>query len=359
MGTIPLILLLFGYYSVHVDPLNSKLFPLLAYSLPYVFLVNGIAVLYLFIIKKWKIAVFNIILVLLGSNLLTRIFALGTNKDILKGDLKILSYNLHSFNVGDEYEIPREIIRDSIFSFITDANADVYCFQEFFHENRKRKYVTLQQVIDMLPAKHVVSSTPEKTTNDRYSGCFIFSRYPIINHGLVTIQTNAVYEGKCLFADIQLPSMEIIRVYNFHLASIRYMEPEYEFVENLGIETKLNDESKMTGMRVVRMFLDASRRRSKELEFVLDHAVKSPYPTILCGDLNDTPTSHAYQRLREGYLDAFQEVGWGFGKTYSGRMPSNRIDYIFHSTDFEAIDFSIQNEVLSDHKAIIANLRPK
>lgn len=359
VGLIPVGILALGYYAIHVDPLESKFFPLLAYGLPYIVLVNIISSVFWFFIKSWKIGVLNIAILFGGYSYISRFYAIGSEDTSIESDLSIVSYNVRVFDMINAFELPRETIRDSIFNFLDNTEADIFCFQEFYHDRRNPQFVGLDQIMSFTKTKHVVSTSPKKTSNERYYGCFIFSKHPIIDHGLVEISTGELHEGKCIYADIQQSDSAIIRVYNFHLASIRYQEPEYEFVENIGPNIKFDDENKETGIRVAKMFLNAARRRSKELDIVLNHAKSSPYPTVLCGDLNDTPTSNAYHKIRSLFLDAFQQAGKGFGKTYSGRMPSNRIDYIFHTEHFQTLQFEIQNEVLSDHRAIKASLKKR
>jgi endonuclease/exonuclease/phosphatase family metal-dependent hydrolase len=79
---------------------------------------------------------------------------------------------------------------------------------------------------------------------------------------------------------------------------------------------------------------------------------ESPYPVILCGDLNDTPVSYCYRQFSRTLYDSFVESGNGIGQTYIGVVPSNRIDYIFHSEEFETANFTTHQVNYSDHKPI-------
>jgi endonuclease/exonuclease/phosphatase family metal-dependent hydrolase len=356
--TVPAMLLL-GCYSIHVDPLESKLFPLIAYGFPYIFLLNSLSLLFLLFLKSWKLFTLNVLIIVFSFSYFNNYFAFGDSEDTVDSDLKILSYNVRCFNIGDVFEIPREVIRDSIFEFIAAQDAEIYCFQEMYHEHIKRKYAQLSEIKNITKTNFYASTENDVGGRNRYVGSYIFSKYPILNHGVVELNTGELHQGKCLFADIKLPDNQMIRIYNFHLASLRYQKQEYDFVENLNSEVALDEQNKVAGKRVISMFLNAAKRRSKELAIVLKHASQSPYPTVLCGDLNDTPTSNAYHRFQENYLDAFLQAGKGFGMTYSGRMPSNRIDYIFHSQHFKTVNFEIQKEVLSDHQGISAYLRWK
>jgi endonuclease/exonuclease/phosphatase family metal-dependent hydrolase len=77
--------------------------------------------------------------------------------------------------------------------------------------------------------------------------------------------------------------------------------------------------------------------------------MQSPYPVIVCGDFNDTPNSYVYHKLADGMTDAFMESGAGFGNTYLGKVPSFRIDYIFHDATFHSRNFRRESVRFSDH----------
>jgi len=93
-------------------------------------------------------------------------------------------------------------------------------------------------------------------------------------------------------------------------------------------------------------------KRAEQARTVMEHVKTSPYPTIVCGDFNDTPMSYAYNQFNQLLIDAFRNCSSGIGTTYVGKVPAGRIDYIFHSKNLHSANFSIQNEVYSDHRAI-------
>lgn len=59
---------------------------------------------------------------------------------------------------------------------------------------------------------------------------------------------------------------------------------------------------------------------------------------IVCGDFNDTPMSYTYRRMRGDFIDAFKRKGQGMVFTYRRLMGVLRIDYLFHSDDFETVE---------------------
>jgi endonuclease/exonuclease/phosphatase (EEP) superfamily protein YafD len=83
-------------------------------------------------------------------------------------------------------------------------------------------------------------------------------------------------------------------------------------------------------------------------------------PVLLLCDCNMTDTSEAYARLDTVLDDSFSEAGWEMGHTLQPpplSFPIQRIDYVWHTDEFEAIDAYVGQDGGSDHLPIIAKLR--
>jgi endonuclease/exonuclease/phosphatase (EEP) superfamily protein YafD len=83
-------------------------------------------------------------------------------------------------------------------------------------------------------------------------------------------------------------------------------------------------------------------------------------PVLLMCDCNMTDTSETYARLDSVLNDSFSEAGWGIGHTlYPPQLPFpiQRIDYVWHSEDFTAIQAYVGQDGGSDHLPIVAKLR--
>jgi len=83
-------------------------------------------------------------------------------------------------------------------------------------------------------------------------------------------------------------------------------------------------------------------------------------PVILLCDCNFTDTSYAYSKLEAVLQDSFREAGWGFGHTvqplgFPFRL--QRIDFIWHSSDFVAVQADVGPEGGSDHRPVVAVLK--
>jgi endonuclease/exonuclease/phosphatase family metal-dependent hydrolase len=145
---------------------------------------------------------------------------------------------------------------------------------------------------------------------------------------------------------------DTVRVYNAHLASIRFGDEDYRFMRQLDADTD-GDSLAHGGKRIAGRLKDAFIRRTTEVEIIARHMRKCPHPILYCGDLNDTPMSWGYHHLRDlGLDDAFVESGSGIGHTYIGAFPSFRIDHILHSEVLRSWDFRTVPDELSDHRAI-------
>lgn len=109
-----------------------------------------------------------------------------------------------------------------------------------------------------------------------------------------------------------------------------------------------------------------------EVEMLLSRA-NSAEPTLLLGDFNLTDQSPVYGLIRSsGYRDAFRQSGFGFGGTFFLRAvpvskhrylwlwrdpPIARIDYVWHSNHFYALQSWVGPETYSDHKPLFAELQ--
>jgi endonuclease/exonuclease/phosphatase (EEP) superfamily protein YafD len=83
-------------------------------------------------------------------------------------------------------------------------------------------------------------------------------------------------------------------------------------------------------------------------------------PVLLMCDCNLTDTSEAYARLDTVLDDSFSEAGWGMGHTFQPpqvSFPIQRIDYVWHTEEFQAVYAYIGQDGGSDHLPLVAKLR--
>ena len=279
----------------------------------------------------------NIIFLLISTPYLSRFVSINSSDDSNGEEINIMSYNVRLFNKGIDTDLNIDNVDKKIMSFVDDEEVDILCIQEYYNThidlNSNFKYST----IDFEGSKENLHMV-------------IYSNYEIIkdtiNRGMEDINNT------CIFSDIIIKT-DTIRVYNIHLASNFFSSDDLEFINS----PELKQEKIKSGFFGVTKRLKKSfESRGKEVQIIKRHIDNSPYPTIICGDFNDTPVSYAYQNLGGKKLDGFLESGNGFGATFT-KIPFLRIDYILYDKQFSSSNFITHQEVLSDHRAVSCKIK--
>lgn len=229
------------------------------------------------------------------------------------------------------------------------------CLQEYFH-NDNGDFENNQSISDLLRLPYRTIKYGITLRKYQHWGLATFSRYPIVNEGLVFYEEGKTNFG--MFSDIVIKG-DTVRVYNIHLQSNHFGQQDYNFIAN---PDSGNKEVMVDGAKhLLKRIRNAVQKRSAQAEELSLHISQSPYPVLLCGDFNDPPFSYAYQTIRNNLNDAFTEKGKGFGATYYGFPLKFRIDFILHSADEVMIHtYQTKRYKYSDHFPITAwfSLRP-
>ena len=334
LNMLTLFALALAYLAPYISP-STFLWPIAFLGLlyPVLLLVNLLFTFYWIIIFKrhfWS----NLFIILLGWGHLEKLFNITNTKENIQSDFSVMSYNVRLFNV---YEwIDNKNVEDEIVDFINTEQPNILCLQEFYAPNE------LPNI--QLPYQHIGLQSQKKQWR-----MATYSNFPIIQKGTVSIKGERK-NNICIYSDI-ITSNDTIRVYNIHLASNWFRPSDYSFMQSPSLETEeLKKNVISIGDRLKTSFI----KRAEQVKAIKKHVNKSPYPVILCGDFNDTPNSYAYQYLSKGLNDTFVEQGLGLGRTYNGKFPSLRIDYILSSPELHIHSFNTKNVTLSDHFPIIA-----
>lgn len=110
----------------------------------------------------------------------------------------------------------------------------------------------------------------------------------------------------------------------------------------------------------VPLVIERYGRRAAEVTRLTEEFADLDEPILLMCDCNLTDTSEAYARLDLLLNDSFREVGWGFGHTFHppvAPIPIQRIDYVWHSDEFAAVQAFVGQDGGSDHLPVVAKLR--
>ncbi len=354
------ILLVISFLSPHVSPQKLWLPSFLGLAYPYILLVNLLFMLF-WILRKKREFILSFLAILLGWNTLVRNISMHPGAFLKKAyyerlsreerssarQLKVESFNVRAFDLYRWTENPSA--REDIIRMFQRDDPDILCLQEYYSSDiGPFGSEDLYQSLARTPYRHI-EYTKSNPVN-KY-GIAIFSHYPIVSQGRIDLNNSL---SICSFADLRVGN-DTLRVYNMHLQSIRLDRHHYELIDSLKLRY---DNQQMDEIRDISYRLkDAFIKRAAQADLISGHIKECPHPVIVCGDFNDTPVSYTYRRIGQGLKDVFAESGWGMGRTYNGKFPSFRIDYILFGNEFESLHFARSKVRLSDHFPITGYLK--
>lgn len=345
-----------SYLSPFIHPESWSLIPLFGLAYPVIFIIHLLlTTTWLFISKRCALGM--AILIIIGGNLHFRTFTIGSGDDPNGAEeVKVLSYNVHLFDRYNPNPNEADNNRDKIIQFLDKEDADIMCFQEFYHQDQPTTFVTKDTILKLLDTKDYHERYAHVLKGRQNFGISMFSKYPMVQKGEIVFPGKAISFNYCIFADIKTPE-GIIRVYNVHLQSIRLNSQDNDALDSPDSDQKAKNSSGM--FWIIGKVMGAYPLRGNQTDCLMKHIRKSPYPVVVCGDFNDTPMSYTYSQFNSELTDAFRNSCWGIGNTYAGSLPAGRIDYMFHSSSLGSRNFIIQDEKLSDHYAITCSIFKK
>jgi len=345
---IAVLTLCLAYVSTYISPAETPYIALFGIGYGLSLVANLLFILFWILVKK-RFALLSTVAILAGFTHLAAYYQLLPAFAEAKGgkSIHLVSQNVRLFGWYNWRTNQKD--RDLMIENLQGEAADVYCFQEFFSHRKPGVFDTKSILRRKLSAPYVHEVYPVTVQGEQQYGTAIFSKYPIVNRGQINFDKER--SNLCLFADI-VKEGDTLRVYSAHLASIRFSDADYRFIEELG-----EDQTKVVeGRRILQRLNYAYKRRALQVEKIVAHTKNSPHKVIVCGDFNDTPVSYTYAHLTQDLRDSFRESGWGIGNTYRGKFPSFRIDYILHSPNMTCADYKTLPEQVSDHHAISSRM---
>ena len=339
--------LIFSLLAAQVPPSSNSLFSVFGLLYPLLLITNVLFVL-LWMIFRSKWFLLSLLVVLFGFNNLEQNFqfSFSGNSQNSKESIHLFTYNVERFGLYVSEEKFRET-RKEVLQYIKNEAPDIVCLQEY-HGKGKTLYEPLQQMKTELGA---VSYYYESYFNPRYqqlTGLVIFSKYEAVNKGKLKFEGSRTFG---IYTDLLLDG-DTVRVYNIHLASIQLVPADIDFVANPGQDKQ----ARLHALRIYAKLSEAFQLRERQMTSLVDEIGNCPYPIILTGDFNDTPSSFVYHKITEFLEDTFTDKGNGIGQTYAGELPLLRIDFILKSQDFKTLGYKRHKIYFSDHFPVSAVL---
>lgn len=343
--------LMLSVLTAYVNPSRMWLLAFLGFGFPVLWFLNTILVVLWASKRRWQLFIPLIAIVLTWSHW-NNTFQWKATKtkesQTLEAPLRVMSFNVRMW---DYYNWTGEQnVQDKIFKMIRKENPDVLCIQEFYSSTNKTRYSehSILARLNQYKYKHIEYRAGKR--GKRNFGLVTFSKYPIVEKGNLKFEHTSNFS---IHTDIKAHGKRI-RIFNNHLESIRFSSQHLNFLDSLNHK---NEEERRAGIKeIMGKMRVAFEHRANQAERIGKHIINSPFPAIVCGDFNDTPVSYVYRQMRNGLNDAFVESGKGFGGTYNGKLPSFRIDFIFHDKRFQSYDFKKLDVNYSDHFPIITTI---
>ena len=264
--------------------------------------------------------------------------------------IKVLSWNVFFFlnDHSKEHDTTGSGLRKMV-DLIGKADADVLCFQEYHTINGSPHMISMDHILDSMGYRYKLFSgdmiNKHWAGGISHHGTMLLSRLPLTDSGRI----NMGHEH-AVWADLQFRGKPL-RVYTAHLSSLGLYtdtaaQHAHENVYEITYERKGS---------VARKIKHTAIRHEQEA-VILDSAFRaSDKPLIFCADMNATPTTYTYRKVRGKLQDAFLCTGFGLGQTYYGISPTLRIDVCFADRRLSVNSCEVKAEHLSDHFPVISS----
>lgn len=325
-----LVFSLISFGSVFIPPTSFWPAVFSSYAIPGILVLNAILLLILIPNNK-RLMVFPVIALLAGIPFISITYSYKGEKAANNHDLSVLSFNAKLFRKAKMYsEFSGEMI-----AWVANDSSDIKCIQEY---STNARWEPLDVTKKNLDAGYNGFAHQAQIENPVHNpGLAIFSKYPILDSGIVWVQPETMNDG--IFADV-LVGFDTIRIYNVHLASMNLELYQYKNSANYPGKIK----------RLISRLKNGAEVRSSQIGKLISHTQECPFPFIICGDFNETPYSYNYFRLKRYFQNAFDEAGNGFGFTLNSILFFLRIDHQFYSDQLKAKNYYVNRQMkVSDH----------
>lgn len=259
------------------------------------------------------------------------------------GHFTIMTFNTSS--MGLKWYKEDSTIKRSIYNTLTTASPDILCMQEFYTNSGPGHTDHIAGIQGLNYPYHYFTRDQTRWKTWQY-GIVLFSRYPIINACQIPCGNSPVGSGSTILqADINVNG-RTIRVLTAQLQSYMFKNRDYAVLQG----------GSRHGRGLAGKMKHTFSKRAAQADLLASLLRESPYPTIICGDFNDTPVSYTYNTVAANMQDAFLEQGWGIGRTLSFLAPTLRIDYILAQPAFHIHGYSTFPHKGFEHFPVMASL---
>lgn len=269
----------------------------------------------------------------------------STGRSLDGGELRVMTYNVLQFKDQDDAERRRDSVAFEMARMVKEYKPDVLCVQEFspFTSKMSRKECVdhFGEMMEM-PYNYYHNKA-------NFGGNVIYSRYP-----LTALEEDIPFAHENEYgavARVDAGQKGTFYVLCCHLTSFQLTHEEVAVFSERGNSKEQVEEY---GKSIVSKLVTAYKKRSQEVNEMLADIPHDGRPILLCGDFNDTPLSYTYHQIyRAGFVDGFVKAGHGIGRTYAGKLPLLRIDYVWVNDQIQPMSFQRIKYKVSDHYPVM------
>jgi endonuclease/exonuclease/phosphatase family metal-dependent hydrolase len=343
----------------YIPPSKISLISILALLFPYLFVVSVFCCITMFFIKKSMAVIALLLMFLAGLKNIGNTVSVNTGNWAMPkkaGTLRIITWNVEKFVNLSPQSNPLSAKRMEMLKAIEKYNPDILCMQELENVENAVKRIEVKRELDSLGFIYSFFSNDSvfiRQTNKGpvfiVKGVAIFSRLPLFNSTRVNIITRTGTENM-VYADVGFGSRPL-RIFTAHLLSFNAQTNNNENEEE-GIY-----HVPYTNKKIFKSTIGQTEaEHEKEVAIIRNTIKKSPYPVVYCGDINATPASYTYNKLRGNMQDAFLEKGRGIGATYYGLLNTLRIDVCLVDNKLKVKQCAVPKLYLSDHFPVVTDI---
>lgn len=337
-------------FTPYISPARFWVMGFLSLAFP-VLLVLVMATCIMWFFVKRKVALALLVLIVVGYKNIGVLFAFNSTKAFSlqkeKETIRILSWNVKSFDTHDYSKDSTNSIRHQMMRYIGKQNPDILCLQDFTEYDTPAIPANISFLKDSLGYPYHFFADDYKSYppwGATFSGIAVFSKYPFSRLEQVVYSGKKIPES-IIVADIEIHNIKrrliVTHLQSMHLKPLKPTDKEpWDSDEDSAIIYNGNIFEKL------KFYLPYHARQS---ELVKKQIAESPYPVIFSADMNEVPTSYAYHNVKGKLNDVFLQKGFGLGRTYYRISPTLRIDYLMVSDSIKVTQYKKENIFLSDH----------
>ncbi len=337
-------LMLLAGFSDRINPVSFPAFSCLGMAFPVIVIIN-LLFLFFWLAFNWRKVWIPIAGFILAYIPISNYMPLNPRQDIPDESIKLLTYNVCCYNGGGK----NTDAFDQIYDYIGKQQADIVCLQEDVANRR-------DYVMDRYSKLYPYNDTTLIASTAKGSNCIgLHTRYPILRKERIPYPS----KGNGSVAYYLLKGQDTLLVINNHLECTHLTKEERSRYKSIIKGEVKGDTARKESMHIVTKLTETAVRRAPQADAVHRYIEEhSHYPTIVCGDFNDTPISYVRRTIAQGLTDCFKESGRGIGLSYNQKGFWVRIDHILCSSDFTPYNCYVDSKNdLSDHYPIVCWLK--